>query len=45
LGAGFTYNRGNDSYSPYGEPGVSSSLQNFGDSYDVRGNLGIRVSW
>ena len=45
IGAGGSYNWDNDKYSIYGEGLINTSLNNFGDSYSVKGNAGFRVSW
>jgi len=45
LGIGGTYNWDDDKYSIYGEGLVNTSLNNFGDSYSVAGQVGLRVKW
>ncbi|MET3646012.1 outer membrane autotransporter protein [Phyllobacterium ifriqiyense] len=45
LGVGGTYNWNDDKYSIYGEGLVNTSLNNFGDSYSVKGTVGFRVKW
>ena len=45
IGIGGSYNWDNDKYSIYGEGLVNTSLNNFGDSYSVKGNVGFRVKW
>ena len=45
LGLGGAYNWNDDKYSIYGEGMVNTSLNNFGDSYTVKGNVGFRVKW
>ncbi len=45
LGLGGSYNWDNDAYSVYGEASVASALANLGDSYDLKGNIGIRIAW
>jgi len=34
-----------DKYSIYGEALVQTSLNDFGDIYSVRGQVGLRVKW
>ncbi|WP_273795040.1 autotransporter outer membrane beta-barrel domain-containing protein [Brucella intermedia] len=43
LGLGFSRNWEDDKYSVYGEGLVTTSMQNFGDSYSLKGVLGVRV--
>lgn len=43
LGLGFTRNWEDDKYSIYGEGLVTTSMENFGDSYGLKGILGLRV--
>lgn len=43
LGLGFSRNWEDDKYSVYGEGLVTTSMQNFGDSYGLKGILGFRV--
>ncbi|KXO73075.1 hypothetical protein AYJ56_18035 [Brucella anthropi] len=43
LGLGFSRNWEDDKYSVYGEGLVTTSMQNFGDSYGLKGTLGLRV--
>jgi len=45
VGIGGTYNWNDDKYSIYGEGLVNTSLNNFGDGYSVRGQVGLRVKW
>ena len=45
LGLGGSYNWDNDKYSIYGEGLINTSLNNFGDSYSVKGNVGFRIKW
>ncbi|MFC5386310.1 autotransporter outer membrane beta-barrel domain-containing protein [Aquamicrobium segne] len=45
LGVGGSYNWNDDKYSIYGEGLVNTSLNNFGDSYTLKGNVGFRVKW
>ncbi|OOL13584.1 hypothetical protein BRY73_24710 [Ochrobactrum sp. P6BS-III] len=45
LGIGGSYNWDNDKFSVYGEGLVDTSLNNFGDSYSVKGNIGFRVKF
>ncbi|CAK7015365.1 MAG: hypothetical protein MESAZ_02290 [Saezia sanguinis] len=43
LGLGASYSWGQGKYALYGEAGVKTSVQSFGDSYGVTGNVGLRV--
>ena len=45
IGAGGSYNWDNDKYSIYGEGLINTSLNNFGESYSLKGNVGFRVRW
>lgn len=45
LGVGGTYSWDDDKYSIYGEGLVQTSLNDFGDSYSVKGRVGLRVKW
>lgn len=45
LGFGGSYNWAGDKYSLYGEGSVNTSLNNFGDSYTIKGNIGLRIKW
>ena len=45
IGLGGSYNWNDDKYSIYGEGSVNASLNNFGNSYSVKGNIGFRVKW
>lgn len=45
LGLGGSYTWDNDKYSVYGEGLVNTSLNNLGDSYSLKGNVGFRVKW
>lgn len=45
LGLGGTYSWNGDKYSIYGEALVQTSLNDFGDSYSAKGQVGLRVKW
>ncbi|GLU29496.1 autotransporter outer membrane beta-barrel domain-containing protein [Brucella sp. NBRC 12950] len=45
LGIGGSYNWNDDKYSIFGEGVVNTSLNDFGDSYSIKGNVGFRVKW
>lgn len=45
IGAGGTYAWADDKYALYGEGSVNTSLNNFADSYTVKGTIGFRVKW
>ncbi|QYM71680.1 autotransporter outer membrane beta-barrel domain-containing protein [Pseudochrobactrum sp. Wa41.01b-1] len=45
IGLGGTYNWNDDQFSLYGEGTIETSLNDFGDSYNFKGNLGLRVKW
>lgn len=45
IGLGGSYNWNDDKYSLHGEGSVNTSLENFADSYDLKGTAGLRVSW
>ncbi len=45
IGLGGSYNWNDDKYSIYGEGLVNTSLNNFADSYSLKGNIGFRVKW
>lgn len=45
IGVGGSYNWDNDRYSVYGEGLVTTSLNNFGDSYSVKATVGLRMKW
>lgn len=45
TGIGGSYNWDDDKYSIYGEGLINTSLNNFGDSYSVKGQLGFRMKW
>ncbi|TCQ72439.1 outer membrane autotransporter protein [Ochrobactrum sp. BH3] len=45
LGLGGSYNWNDDRYSIYGEGLVNTSLNNFGDSYSIKGVVGFKVKW
>lgn len=45
LGFGSSYDFDNQRYSLFGEGLVNTSLNNFGDSYTLKGNVGLRVNW
>ncbi len=45
IGAGGTYSWANDKYALYGEGSINTSLQNFADSYTVKGNVGLLIRW
>jgi outer membrane autotransporter protein len=44
LGGGLTYSF-NQNWSIYAEGGYRTSLENWGDSHVLRGNLGVRYNW
>ncbi|NKC49829.1 autotransporter outer membrane beta-barrel domain-containing protein [Ochrobactrum anthropi ATCC 49188] len=44
LGIGGSYNWNDDKYSIYGEGLVNTSLNNFGDSYSLKGQAGFELS-
>jgi hypothetical protein len=39
------YNWSEDKYSLYGEGTVNTALADFGDSYFLKGTVGVRVKW
>ncbi|WGJ08526.1 autotransporter outer membrane beta-barrel domain-containing protein [Brucella intermedia] len=45
VGLGGSYNWNDDKYSIYGEGLINTSLNNFADSYSLKGNVGFRVKW
>ncbi len=45
LGGRFTRAFNDDAYALYGELSVSTDLEDFGDSYALKGSLGLAVRW
>lgn len=45
VGLGGTYSWDDDKYSIYGEGLVQTSLNDFGDSYSVKVQVGLRMKW
>lgn len=45
VGVGGTYNWNDDKYSIYGEGLINTSINNFGDSYTLKGTVGFRMKW
>ncbi|TMV05816.1 autotransporter family protein [Brucella haematophila] len=45
LGVGGTYSFDGERYSVFGEGLINTSLNNFGNSYALKGNVGFRVHW
>lgn len=45
IGVGGSYNWDDDKFSVYGEALVGTSLDNFADSYSLKGTVGLRVKW
>lgn len=45
LGIGGTCNWNDDKYSIYGEVDASTGLEDFGDSYEISGTIGLRSKW
>ena len=45
VGLGGTYNWNQDKFSLYGEGTVNTSLADFGDSYVLKGTVGLKVKW
>ncbi|MGN7960315.1 autotransporter family protein [Brucella sp. 22210] len=45
LGVGGTYSFDNERYSLFGEGLINTSLNNFGNGYALKGNVGFRVHW
>lgn len=45
LGIGGSYDFDGERYSVFGEGLINTSLNNFGDSYALKGNVGFRVHW
>lgn len=45
VGFGGSYSWNDDKYSVYGEGLINTSLNNFGDSYPLKGQLGFKVKW
>lgn len=45
VGLGGSYSWDDEKYSVYGEGAVRTSLNQFGDSYGFKGNVGFRMKW
>lgn len=45
VGAGGTYTWADDKYSLFGEGSINTSLQNFADSYSVKGTFGFKIKF
>ncbi|WP_428936666.1 autotransporter outer membrane beta-barrel domain-containing protein [Brucella sp. NF 2815] len=45
VGVGGSYNWDNDKYSIYGEGVINTSLDQFADSYTLKGNVGFKMRW
>jgi len=45
VGAGGSYAWADNKYAIYGEGSVNTSLNNFADSYAIKGNIGFKVKW
>ncbi|WP_428936689.1 autotransporter outer membrane beta-barrel domain-containing protein [Brucella sp. NF 2815] len=45
VALGGAYNWNNDKYSIYGEGVINTSLDQFADSYAIKGNVGFKVKW
>jgi fibronectin-binding autotransporter adhesin len=45
VGLGASYDWNDNRYSVYAEGTLNTSLENFGSSYTVKGNVGFRVKW
>jgi len=45
IGAGGTYAWADNKYSIYGEGSINTALNNFADSYALKGNIGLKVKW
>ncbi|KAB2722380.1 autotransporter outer membrane beta-barrel domain-containing protein [Brucella intermedia] len=45
IGLGGSYNWNDDKYSVYGEGSIDTSLQNFADSYTLKGTVGFKVKF
>ncbi|MGU3575540.1 autotransporter outer membrane beta-barrel domain-containing protein [Brucellaceae bacterium C25G] len=45
IGTGGSYNWNDNKYSVYGEGLINTSLNDFADSYAVKGNIGFRIKW
>ncbi len=45
IGAGGTYSWNDDTYALYGEGSLNTSLNNFADSYTIKGTAGFRIRW
>lgn len=45
VGIGGEYAWQDDRYALYGEVAANTSLKDFGDSYELRGNIGLKVKW
>jgi outer membrane autotransporter protein len=44
FGAGFTYSF-NEQWSVYGEGLYRTAWEDFGDSYNLQGSVGVRYNW
>lgn len=45
LSVGANYNWNDDSYSLYGELSANTAIADFGNSYELKGTVGLRVKW
>jgi autotransporter family porin len=45
VGLGGTYNWNQDKYSLFGEGSANTALADFGDSYILKGTLGVKIKW
>lgn len=45
MGAGGTYSWNDDAYALYGEGSLNTSLNNFADSYTIKGTIGFKMKW
>ncbi len=45
IGGRFTRAFNDDAYALYGELSVSTDLEDFGDSYALKGSLGLTMRW
>lgn len=45
LGIGGSYSWKDDQYLVYGEIAANTSIEDFGDSYELRGSVGLKVKW
>jgi outer membrane autotransporter protein len=45
LGLGASYSWNNEAYAVYGEGIATASLSSPGDTYTLRGKVGLRVKW